>query len=260
MGALFYNAFQIMENHVIEKLREINRTFYLQFGESFARTRRRVQNGVKRVLECLPDEGIWLDLGCGSGALAVEWLQRGRTSHYIGMDFSTVLLEEARRAVSPFHAGEQVTFLHGDLTAPDWHLAVKDVPLRGILAFAVLHHIPSFDLRLALLGRVHTLLPPGGWFVHSEWQFQHSPKLMSRRLPWATVGLQDEDLEAGDTLLDWRETLPAGSEQGGLRYVHLFTPEELQQLAEQAGFSIEETFSSDGLGNRLSLYQIWKRL
>ncbi|WP_322508091.1 class I SAM-dependent methyltransferase [Anaerolinea sp.] len=249
-----------MENKVIEVLREINRTFYLQYGESFARTRRRVQNGVKQVLERLPDEGVWLDIGCGSGALAVEWLQRGRKSRYIGMDFSEVLLEEARRAVSVLHAGEQVTFLHGDLTDPDWHLAVQDIPLQGILAFAVLHHIPSHDLRLALLRTVHSLLSPGGWFVHSEWQFQHSPKLMSRRLPWSAAGLSEEDLEAGDTLLDWRETLSAGEGQRGLRYVHLFSPEELQQLAEQAGFSIEETFSSDGLGNRLSLYQIWKRL
>jgi len=46
----------------------------------------------------------------------------------------------------------------------------------------------------------------------------------------------------------------------GLRYVHLFTREELADLASQTGFSIESEFESDGEGGRLGLYQAWRKI
>src|SRR5512146_1469291 len=83
-------------------LLDLNRRFYTEFGESFAATRRRTQPGVQRVLSGLPDlpGETWLDLGCGSGSLAVEWLRRGRQSAYLGIDFSSTLIDEADRAVA----------------------------------------------------------------------------------------------------------------------------------------------------------------
>ena len=127
-----------------------------------------------------------------------------------------------------------------------------------ILAFAVLHHLPGDGCAPGLLRQAHSLLIPGGLFIHSNWQFQHSPSLMARRQPWETIGLAEEDVEAGDTLLDWRYTLPGQAEQTGLRYVHLFTGEELGRLAASSGFCVEETFESDGQGGRLALYQRWR--
>jgi hypothetical protein len=59
-------------------------------------------------------------------------------------------------------------------------------------------------------------------------------------------------MDPGDALLDWR------SGGLGLRYVHHFTPDELSDLARDAGFSLEETFWSDGEGGRLGLYQVWR--
>jgi tRNA (uracil-5-)-methyltransferase TRM9 len=109
-----------------------------------------------------------------------------------------------------------------------------------------------------VLRQVHGLLEPGGRFIHSEWQFQHSARLMARRLPWGTAGLRDEDLEEGDTLLDWRHALAEQAGQTGLRYVHLFSRAELADLAVQSGFAIEQEFESDGEGSRLGLYQVWR--
>ncbi|HWR65068.1 MAG TPA: hypothetical protein VN364_03015, partial [Bellilinea sp.] len=63
----------------------------------------------------------------------------------------------------------------------------------------------------------------------------------------------------GDTLLDWRYALPGQPEQVGLRYVHLFSREELAELAAQAGFAVESEFESDGEGGRLGLYQAWRK-
>ena len=59
-----------MQENVIQQLLDINFQFYQTFGEAFAATRRRVQPGIRKVLERIPDKGKWLDLGCGSGGLA----------------------------------------------------------------------------------------------------------------------------------------------------------------------------------------------
>jgi len=241
-----------MDSQTAAQLIELNRRFYDAFGPAFAATRRRIQDGVRRTLDNLPPTGRFLDIGCGSGALAAEWLKRGRRpGDYLGLDFSPTLLDEARQAAPG------VSFAQADLSDPHWAAGLPAGSFTGVLAFAVLHHLPSREVRLGLLRQVRELLAPDGLFIHSQWQFQHSPKLMARRLPWNTVGLDEAQLEPGDTLLDWRFTLPGGPDQHGLRYVHLFELEELNDLARQSGFRVTETYASDGQGGNLSLYQWW---
>lgn len=241
-----------MREEVLQQLLEINARFYEEFGASFAATRRRIQPGMRGLLARLPDEGCWLDLGCGSGALAAAWQAAGRKSEYAGLDFSTSLLAEARAAAPG------ISFVQADLCDPDWLDHLPRRAYAGILAFAVLHHLPGADLRLRILRQVRSLLPPGGWFVHSVWQFQHSPRLLMRTLPWGAVGLAEGDVEPGDTLLDWRSALPDQPTRVGLRYVHLFSRAGLGVLAEQSGFTVRETFESDGATGNLGLYQVWQ--
>jgi len=95
-------------------------------------------------------------------------------------------------------------------------------------------------------------LVSAGRFIHSEWQFLNSPRLRQRLQPWGRIGLAEEEVEAEDYLLDWR--------QGGygLRYVHHFSLEELETLAHETSFAILETFLSDGAGGKLGLYQVWE--
>lgn len=246
-----------MDPHTAARLLELNRRFYHDYGGSFAATRRRIQPGVLRVLDRLPDQpgDRWLDLGCGSGALAAEWLRRGRQSAYLGLDFSAPLLEEARRAAESAPGAGQAAFKQADLSSPGWADGLEG-GFRGALAFAVLHHLPGADLRARVLRQAAALLAPGGLFALSVWQFQHSPKLLARVRPWSEAGLSESSLEPGDTLLDWRAEAPGRPEAAGLRYVHQFSLEELHALAAQAGLAAAETFESDGLGGRLGLYLV----
>jgi tRNA (uracil-5-)-methyltransferase TRM9 len=250
-----------MQASTAARLLSLNLQFYQTFGKAFAETRRRIQPGARRALDLIPHTGRWLDLGCGPGTLAVEWSRQRRQGEYLGLDFSAQLLEEARRAVQSLSMpGLEIHFLPADLSNPGWEKAVQGRPFDGALAFAVLHHLPGAGLRRQVLCQVHELLAPGGCFIHSEWQFQNSPKLMARRLPWDRVGLKEDDLEEGDTLLDWRHALVGQAERQGLRYVHLFSRPELADLAAQSGFAIEQEFASDGEGSRLGLYQVWRRV
>ncbi len=250
-----------MDEHTVSILLDLNRQFYQTFGPAFAATRRRIQPGVRRVLDSLPAGGQWLDLGCGGGALGLAWAQHaaehGAEGTYTGLDFSASLLEEAAAWVHTHAPGAPVSYHPADLGNPDWQNVVEGRQFDVITCFAALHHIPGEAARLDILRVVRGLLAPLGVFIHSEWQFQHSPKLMERVQPWSLAGLREDQVDPGDTLLDWRYALPGQVEQRGLRYVHLYSREELARLAAQCGFCIKEEFESDGAGGRLSLYQTW---
>ena len=239
------------------RLLQINREFYDQFSGSFSATRHRIQPGVRRVLETLRGDESILDLGCGNGELARTLAKRGHRGPYLGLDFSLPLLREAESHFEGFSA----TFRAVDLTrlsatedrspaADSWPLVTESWSL--VTAFAVLHHIPSAELRLQILKNVRAWLKSGGRFIHSNWQFLSSEKLRARIQPWEAASVSASEVEAGDYLLDWR----SGGE--GLRYVHHFSEEELSALAQASGFQIVETFSSDGGSGNLGLYQIWK--
>ena len=250
-----------MRQVIFQRLLNINKEFYQSFGQAFAQTRRRVQPGVRRALAEWITDGDWLDIGCGSATLAQAWRVTGLKGSYTGIDFSTPLLAEAAALQQQQEDRDEltVTFHQADLATRDWTSVLPRSVYDGAVSFAVLHHIPSAAYRLQLLGTVARLLKPAGYLILSVWQFQHSPKLMARVLPWQRVNLAAEELEAGDTLLDWRYH-PGDTEAApGLRYVHLFTPEELQALAHGAGFEVIAAYESDGSGGRLGLYQVWQR-
>jgi hypothetical protein len=111
-----------------------------------------------------------------------------------------------------------------------------------------------------VLCQVNRLLPKGSEFLHSEWQFQNNARILARKQPWSKIGIEETEVDPGDTLLDWRHALPGQTEQVGLRYVHLFSKEERVELAELSGFEILDEFESDGAGGRMSLYQRWRKI
>jgi len=249
-----------MQSDVIQQLLDINYQFYQTFGAAFAATRRRVQPGIRKVLDIIPSNGFWLDLGCGSGALAQLWAQQRRQGGYHGLDFSAVLLQEAHDLLTGevIPEGLEIQFSEGDLLSSVWPAGLQRSHVDGVLCFAALHHIPSFEKRLQLVLQVRELLPSGGLFIHSNWQFQNSERLRARVQPWSQINLTPQDVEEGDNLLDWRYALPGQKEQIGYRYVHRFSEGEFEEMATTAGFMIMDCFESDGEGGRLGYYQIWQ--
>jgi tRNA (uracil-5-)-methyltransferase TRM9 len=237
-----------MDSSTAARLIELNREFYTRFGDSFSATRHRLQPGVRRALEMLKGDESILDLGCGNGELARALTKRGHRGLYLGVDFSLPLLREAESQPEGFSA----RFLQADLTAlHNSSFKIHPSSFNIVTAFAVLHHIPSRELRLDILQTVHQLLKPDGKFIHSNWQFLNSEKLKARIQPWETVSVSGSDVDAGDYLLDWR------SGGKGLRYIHHFNEEELSELAGMSGFRVSGSFYSDGEGGRLGLYQVW---
>ena len=249
-----------MNSVTADRLIRLTRQFYSEHGRDFSETRAKLQPGVIRLLDILHKDEAILDLGCGNGELARTLSRRGHHGSYLGLDFSPPLLNEAEREAFTF----PVKFIEEDLTAPVWDSVNGKAKDEGglvppspyfdiIFAFAALHHIPGFDIRLKLLEKVYGLLRLEGQFIHSNWQFLNNPHLKARIQTWESIGLSAQDVDPNDYLLDWKR----GST--GLRYVHHFDENELSELAEESRFKIVETFYSDGENKRSGLYQIWRK-
>jgi SAM-dependent methyltransferase len=240
---------------IVQRLIELNKKFYSDFGEPFSATRGRIQPGVRRVIDSLDGDETVLDLGCGNGELARTLAREGHRGAYLGLDFSLPLLADADSVPEGFPAEFQeidLTKLSVDSLSPpggvqssvtdDWSM---------ITSFSVLHHIPGQRLRLDILKTIHELLAPDGRFIHSNWQFLNSPRLRQRVRAWSEAGLTETDVDEGDYLLDWR------SGGTGLRYVHHFSEAEMAGLAQSSGFRVVESFYSDGKEGNLAIYQEW---
>jgi tRNA (uracil-5-)-methyltransferase TRM9 len=246
-----------LDNQIIKKLIDLNFQFYQTFSASFSKTRYSVQPGVKKVVEVYileptsNDQTSILDIGCGNGELARYLCTTNYKGKYLGIDSSPALLDFGR-GISPT-ARFSPSFLVKDITSQNWAASLSG-DFNRIISFAVMHHIPGIELRNTVFQLIRRLITDDGLFIHSQWQFMNSTKLAKRVIPWETIGLSQSILDPGDTLLDWR------AEEGktGYRYVHLFTEAELSQYAAANGFSIVDSFYSDGKEGNLALYQVWK--
>lgn len=244
-----------MNPAVADQLIILNHQFYQDFGGSFASTRKRIQPGVRKILKTIISDGIWMDMGCGSGNFAAAWREQLFDGTYVGIDFSTELLKEAVAAVAVDGAlPENILFFQADLTKNEWMQAFRNQPFDGVVSFATLHHIPGEALQRQFLQQALTLLKPGKPFVLSVWQFQNSEKMLKRVIPWDQFGINEADVDSGDVMLDWRADESGKTGKRGYRYVHLFNPQRLRKMAEETGFTIVDEFTSDGASGDLALY------
>lgn len=241
-----------MDQQIKAKLLEINQNFYNRFSGSFSATRNQVQPGVRRLIRDIQPNARILDVGCGNGTLARALASQGFSGQYLGIDLSEGLLRSARDLMNKPRNGTY-EFQWINLSDPLWASIISQQANQWLVSFAVLHHLPGDDLRLQTAQAFRKLIAPDGRVVISVWQWQNSPRLRKRVLPWSTVGLSSEDLDQGDVLLDWR-----AGESPGLRYVHTFNEDNLTALSVKAGFHVSETFYSDGKTGDLALYQVWR--
>ena len=246
-----------MKAETLKQLDHINQEFYQNYSESFSQTRGKLQSGVRSVLEKMPLTGSWLDVGCGNGNLAHAWVQKGFFGLFCGLDFSAGLIADAERYLPPLVKGQKIIFRHADLTKENWTGYLPEVQWDGVFCFAVLHHIPEQARRASLCEKLRTLVSPGSSCMVSVWQPRNSPRLVKRIQPWENVGLSNDDVDSGDVLMDWRAHQNLKDAGSALRFVHIFTADELSKLAIASGFSVNETFYSDGREGNLGLYQKW---
>lgn len=171
-----------------------------------------------------PDRHIdLLDVGTGTGALAIEALRRWPDLHVTGVDPSTGMLEVARRLadeqLQPAVAARYET-LRGwadeiDMEDGSFHLAVSSF---------VLQLVPS---RAAALREIRRLLQPGGTLAWVAWQRSDRPyapdTLVNDVLD--RYGFDPPEPEGRNGDLASPEAAAAGMRKAGFRDVRAWTEE-----------------------------------
>ena len=234
-----------MNADLVQRLLDINREFYTRFAQVFSNSRPAERVNIEPIMPYLADGVKVLDVGCGNGRTALRLDGAGYTLHYVGVDASPQLLQIAQAAVL---RQIQAAFIQADVSTPAWAEPLREhAPFDLGLAFAVLQHLPGFELRCRVLRDMRALLHPGGTLLLSNWQFTRSARLRGKVVPWAALGIDEQYLEAGDALLDWKR------EGQGYRYVHLLTKDDVQRLAAESGYHVIEQFDGDG---DLNLYSV----
>ncbi len=154
----------------------------------------------------------FLDLGCGSGRLVHELVERKIPfATYLGVDYSEKTIDVAKE----HHKGKQVTFRAGDITDPGAYTKSDIVTL-----FAVLHHIYSKEEQKAVLQNAWNAVEPGGLLYCTVWN-------MDEKLPRGAI--EEEGVYA----------VPLQSEN---RYYYPFRGDTLQKLVgEVAGAMVHST-------------------
>jgi len=239
-----------VDAETVNKLLAINRAFYAQFSAAFSDSRSSERFNIEPFRTYLANDIRLLDAGCGNGRLAGTLERAGYALDYVGIDGSPELITFAEKNCAGLK-NVRAQFRVVDLTTARWSESAHDAsPFDIIVSLAVLHHIPSFELRAQVLREMRALLKPRGIFVMCNWQFLKNERLRKKIVKWKQWITDDWRLETGDYLLDWK--------RGGVgyRYVHLVDEKEVNELGRASGFQVIEQFSAD---NDLNLYSILQK-
>ena len=117
-----------------------------------------------------------LDLGVGTGAFALQFLERYSNTDVVAIDGSSSMLE---LAVARLHEYPQrVEFVKSDFRAiPAALLEAESYDV--VISSYALHHLDKAE-KAAVLGPVVAAIRPGGWFLNADIVVADSPDIEAR--------------------------------------------------------------------------------
>lgn len=264
-----------MDTSVARQLIDLNTRFYRANAASFSATREAPWDGWRHIAvhaaACVdalaPGKPLKvLDLACGN------------------MRLERFLATELPRAPFEFHAVDNCGELAAGLPLPAgviYHdVDILEALLRApemlknpwgnftdacalTCCFGFMHHVPSLELRVAVLRELVRRTAPGGIIAVSFWQFMHDERL-ALKAHGAEEAARERGLlapavleafEPGDHLLGWQDGT-------SLRYCHHFEEREIDRLiaALPAGtVRAFERYSADGRAGNLNRYVLLRR-
>jgi len=211
-----------MKKDVQIKLLKIVHDNYRDIAAQFDVTRKKyIWPELAKVLSGLKDGDSLLDVGCGNGRL-IENLGNNNIS-YLGVDNSEELIKLAK------------------INYPEQNFKVLDIlkletltqKFDLVISVAVLHHLPSQELRLEALKKLKSVTTPGGQIIFSVWKLWSNKKY--KKYLWQNIWQKltfKSNLDFGDLLFPWKNNR---GEAVSERYYHAFTKRGLKRLLNLAG-------------------------
>jgi len=272
-------------------LNRINAAFYRERAGEFSATREGPWPGWLQLRDVLEAEGLLapgpaaardgplrvLDVACGNARFG-RFLADGRpdrTLHYTGVDASPELLALARARGG---LGDHPQLRVVDLVEDDLDAALRthrsglakggsDAALRTHrfdlgACFGLLHHLPGRARRKALLATLLSRLRPDGLLVVTCWRLALFERFQGRAVPWEEwnaaaapdLRVDPAQLEPGDRLLPFGNTLEGEKIAGQPRYVHFAHEDETAELLAELPCERVAEFVADGRDHNLNRY------
>ncbi len=202
---------------IIEKIRDD----YNLIAKEWDLSRNRASQLKVNLIKSVEPKSKVLDIGCGNALISPFVLKK--SAFYYGLDISEKLIEISREKYKKEIEEEKVKFFVGQAT----ELPFGDEEFDFVISFAVLHHIPSKEIRKKFFKEIMRISKPNAkikiivWNLLNEWtnkRFDIENKFKGKN--------------SGDIFIPWKAT------QGKIinRYVHQFSEEELFSLAKNTGF------------------------
>ncbi len=202
----------------------------------------------------LQTSGVVVELGVGTGRIALEAAQRGR--EMIGVDANAEMLSRCRARAEAAGVSDRLRLVEADFR--DFEL---EHPASLIaLPYHSIGHLTSEDEKAKAVRHVYDQLAPGGRFIFDD--FHYRPELADRfrqvelkgelvhpasgldALLWATslIDVTSQSLR----LVTWTDELDPGGKLVRRQYRRLslswLEPQQWRDILIGAGFQVEECF------------------
>jgi ubiquinone/menaquinone biosynthesis C-methylase UbiE len=226
-----------MEEKFAQELLEKNRETYNLIAEEFSGTRWKIWPEYHIFRDYIKDGDKILDIGCGNGRLLD--LFEDRKIEYLGIDSSENQVQEAKKKYPDY----------AFLTADALGLPFSNGTFDKVFLVAVLHNVPSRELRLRILKEGRRVLKADGLFILTVWSLWR-PEALRLILKYSLLKIMGRsEMDWGDVFVPWGKKAE--------RYYHFFTQAEITRLAKEAGFKVLESgLAKNENGQRSNLYLI----
>jgi len=230
-----------MDKKYAKYLLEKTRDDYNLIAEDFSRTRWNIWAEFNIFKEYVNNGDGILDVGCGNGRLLE--LFKDKIINYTGVDVSEKLVGLARKKYPN----------NNFIVADNLNLPFPDDNFDKVFSVAVLHTIPSDELRKKATSELRRVLKPGGLLIITVWDVWRKDTfpLLLKYYFFKLIG--KSKLDFGDVLIPWSDKTE--------RYYHFFIKKELRSLVEKTGLSIiKKGVAKNATGKRSNIYLIAKKL
>ena len=217
-----------MDRNTKTKLLNLVKNNYNDIADSFDQTRKKPLWPELNKLAGEVQEGeSVMDVGCGNGRLLYGLPDK---TDYVGVDFSQELVHKAQ------HNFPDHKFREGDILELS---KIEEVGFDHVFCVAVLHHIPSFDLRVQALQQLKNKVKKDGRIVVTVWNLWTRADFRKLILRYFLLKLfKKNNMDFGDIIFEWK-----GEEKDQIvkkRYYHAFTKRELKKLVRRSGLRLRE--------------------
>ena len=208
-----------MDQDLAQKLLEKTKSNFNRIASEFSHTRRYLWPELVNLFRGYIKYGeSVLDIGCGNGRLLDLYI--GMIVDYVGIDNSEKQIEEAIKRYP------NRVFLTGDAL----NLPFSENYFDKVFSIAVLHEIPSSELRKKFLQEAKRVLKDNGLIFLTVWDLRNR-KLLSLKYSFLRL-IKRSGLDKGDVFIRWGREVE--------RYYHVFGEKEIRKLVKEAGFDIIE--------------------